>query len=403
MALYCETDSRGVRQGDGMKILYVDQTGKLGGGELAILPWLREQRDGACVVLFEDGPFRELIEECGIPVHVLSYGSLKNLRRESGLISVLRALPTFLSFRRDLSKMASGYDLLYANSQKAFFTAALAKRRGQPLIWHLRDILTADHFSTVLRRIAIFFANRFASLVVVNSYATADSFIAAGGLKSKVRVVHDGVSSLPFDHVDPGTVSALRKEFQHGTEPLIGIFGRLSPWKGQHILLDALSSIPNAQVVIVGDALFGEESYAASLKARAEKTDIHGRVNFLGFRRDIPALMKSMDIIVHASTSPEPFGLVIVEGMLSGKPVIATRAGGAAEIIEDKKSGLLVSPGSVPEMRSALLSLIANADDVKRLAETGRSRALESFSLELMFSGLSKAIRELTSEVSGGQ
>jgi glycosyltransferase involved in cell wall biosynthesis len=378
-----------------MNILYVDQTGQLGGGELALLPWLIENSAGACVALFEDGPFRTLLVDHGIAVEVLTLNTLKRVRRESGIVPILLALPVFFSLCRRLAKLASGFETLYANSQKAFLVAAMAKRRGQPLVWHLRDILTDEHFHPVLRKIAVFAGNRYASVIIANSRATAEAFIASGGLRDKIWVVHDGISSQPFDSVDADALEALGSEVGSGSRPTIGVFGRLSPWKGQHILLEALKEIPDAHAVLVGDALFGETAYAETLRARAHQPDIAGRVHFLGFRRDIPGLMKSMDIIVHTSTSPEPFGLVIVEAMLARKPVIATRAGGALEIVQDGTNGLLVSPGSVPELRAAIQRLLTDPVLANRLGQAGRSRAEEAFSVAALSAGISGLLQRL--------
>jgi glycosyltransferase involved in cell wall biosynthesis len=116
----------------------------------------------------------------------------------------------------------------------------------------------------------------------------------------------------------------------------------------------------------VGDALFGEQAYAATLHARAAQPDLAGRVHFLGFRSDIPALMCSMDIIAHTSTAPEPFGLVIVEAMLARRPVIATAAGGALEIVLRQQTGLLVAPGSIAELHDALSYILANPVEATR-------------------------------------
>jgi glycosyltransferase involved in cell wall biosynthesis len=378
-----------------MKILYVDQTGQLGGGELALLPWLTANSAGACVALFEDGPFRRLLEDHGIAVEVLTLDTLKKVRRESGIVPILHALPVFFSLCRRLAKLASGFETLYANSQKAFLVAAVAKRPGQPLVWHLRDILTGEHFHPILRKIAVFAGNRYASVIIANSRATAEAFIASGGLRDKIWVVHDGISSQPFDSVDADALEALGSEVGSGSRPTIGVFGRLSPWKGQHILLEALKEIPDAHAVLVGDALFGETAYAETLRARAHQPDIAGRVHFLGFRRDIPGLMKSMDIIVHTSTSPEPFGLVIVEAMLARKPVIATRAGGALEIVQDGTNGLLVSPGSVPELRAAIQRLLMDPVLANRLGQAGRSRAEEAFSVAALSAGISSLLQRL--------
>ena len=377
-----------------MKILYIDQTGQLGGGELAILPWLRAHPKDAEVLLLEDGPFRSLIEQCGIPVHVRSLDALRSVRRESRMAAIVASLPAFLSLRSHIRKLASEFDLLYANSQKAFLLAALSKRRRQPIIWHLRDILTAEHFSPILRKLAVFVGNRYASVIITNSRATAQSFVAAGGSLAKVRIVHDGISAEPFDGVQSGTVEVLREEIGTSFRPTVGVFGRLSPWKGQNVLLEALSNLPGVHGVLVGDALFGEADFVKTLKERASQPDIKGRVHFLGFRRDIPALMKAMDIIIHTSTSPEPFGLVIVEGMLAQKPVIATRAGGAVEIIRDGETGLLVAPGSVLELRKSIESLFADPVRASSLALAGYASANKDFSLNTMFAGIGAVIAE---------
>jgi glycosyltransferase involved in cell wall biosynthesis len=378
-----------------MKILYVDQTGQLGGGELSLLDWLRLSPQDASVVLFEDGPFRPLLEELGIPVEVLPLAALKGVRRESGLWKLLSTLPAWLSLRTRLAQAARHADVLYANSQKAFLLSAFARRSGQPLVWHLRDILTGEHFSPVLRRIAVFTGNRFATAIVVNSKATADAFVAAGGRPHLLREVPDGVSACPFDEVDPETVEHLRQELCPPGKILVGVFGRLAEWKGQHILLEAIVNLPDVHLCIVGDALFGEKPYSETLKARAAQLDLAQRVTFLGFRRDIPALMKCMDIVVHTSIVAEPLGRVILEGMLARKPVIATRAGGAAEIVRDRQNGLLVTPGSVTELSNAIKLLCTDGKLSNGLALAGRRRAEMDYSLEIMADRVKTLLQEL--------
>jgi glycosyltransferase involved in cell wall biosynthesis len=271
----------------------------------------------------------------------------------------------------------------------------MAKRRGQPLVWHLRDILTAEHFSPVLRRVAVYFGNRYATRIVCNSQATADALIAAGGDRAKITVVHDGVDAAPFDV--PADIAELRAQIAPGAPTLVGLFGRLTPWKGQHVLLEAIATIPSAHAVLVGDALFGEQAYAATLYERAAQPDLGGRVHFLGFRSDVPALMRAMDILAHTSTASEPFGLVIVEGMLARRPVIATAAGGALEIVLPQQTGLLVAPGSVAELHDALQRLLANPAEAARLAAAGRERAERHFSLAALFHGLSAVLASIAS------
>lgn len=388
----------------GRSVLYVDQTGKLGGGEVALLPWLEANPEGAHVVLFSDGPFRERIEAAGIPVTVLGAASVLQVRRESGLSALLGILPGLMRLRRELARIAGGFDVVYANSQKAFFLSALARRRGQPLVWHLRDILSPDHFSALMRRVAVTMGNRCASVILVNSQASAKAFIAQGGEASKVRVVHDGVSAAPFDAVADEHARALRASILPAGAlqlPLIGVFGRLSPWKGQHVVLEAVRHLPGVHVVLVGDALFGEDAYVKQLETMVSASELSSRIHFLGFREDIPALMKAVDLVVHASTAAEPFGLVIVEGMLAVKPVIATRAGGAMEIVAEGVSGVLVSPGSSEEMRLAIERLVQDPALCAQLARAGRARAEQNFSAVSMCDTLGRELRSLSSSGTG--
>jgi glycosyltransferase involved in cell wall biosynthesis len=378
-----------------MNISYIDQTGQLGGGELSLLDWLRVSPQDARVILFEDGPFRPLLEELGIPVEVLPLAGLKEVRRESGSLKLISTLPALLSLRKRLAERALQADVLYANSQKAFFLAAFAKRARQPLVWHLRDILTGDHFSPILRKLAVTAGNRFATAIIVNSKATADAFVAAGGRAEKIREVPDGVSARPFDEVNPDTVMRLRQELCPPGKTMVGVFGRLAEWKGQHILLEAAVGLPDVHICVVGDALFGEQLYSKTLQERASRTDLSGRVTFLGFRRDIPALMKCMDIIAHTSTVAEPLGRVILEGMLASRPVIATRAGGAAEIVTDRKNGISVTPGSVTELFNAIKLLCDDHELSAELASAGRLHAESAYSMEIMADRVRQVLHNL--------
>lgn len=378
-----------------MKVLFVDQTGQLGGGELSLLDVIRGTRHTAEVVLFDDGPFRKLLQEIPVRVHVLAAGGAAGVRRESGVRAMLSAVPSFLRLRSELARIARGFDVIYANSQKAFIVSALAKGSRQPLLWHLRDILNADHFSAVLRRFAVFAGNHAADLVVANSQATLESLVACGGRRDKATVIYNGISPAPFDAVSNAQIEALRRELGWERCFVVGAFGRLSPWKGQHILLDALASLPDLHAAIVGDALFGEGRYADSLRNRVKRHGLEDRVHFLGFRRDIPELMRAVDAVAHTATSPEPFGRVIVEGMLARRPVVATRAGGALEIVRDEENGLLVAPGDAAALAGALRRLEQQPEFRARLAANGRRSAEEEFSVRGMVEEIDAVIERL--------
>jgi glycosyltransferase involved in cell wall biosynthesis len=110
---------------------------------------------------------------------------------------------------------------------------------------------------------------------------------------------------------------------------VVGLFGRFTAWKGQHVALDAIARVPDAHFVLVGDALFDETDYAQSLRAQARAPGIEERVHFAGFQHGVASWMNTMDVVEHASTQSKPLGLVIVKSMAAGKPVIASNDGTA--------------------------------------------------------------------------
>jgi glycosyltransferase involved in cell wall biosynthesis len=129
----------------------------------------------------------------------------------------------------------------------------------------------------------------------------------------------------------------------------------LSPWKGQHILIEALTYCPKeVTAILVGDALFGEQDYVQQLHKQVAELGLEDRVKFLGFRSDIPQLMAICDLVAHTSTAPEPFGRVIVEAMLCGRPIVAAQSGGAIELIEPGINGFLVPPGKPHQLAEVI-------------------------------------------------
>ena len=346
-------------------------------------------RDRGEVVLFDDGPFRERLANAHVPVEVIQAPSgLGEVARASRVGTAVKALPGFFSLAVRLARRARRADLLHATGQKAFAVSALASKLARrPLVWHLRDMLTAEHFSASNRRVAVSLANWAATSVIANSHATARAFVQSGGRSRLVSVIHNGISATPFEMSQLETPSKTRAALGIPQDvPLVGVFSRLAPWKGQHVLLEALESLPSVHSLFVGDAQFGEQVYARSLVNAAEAAGISARTHFLGFRADIPELMRACDVIVHTSTSAEPFGRVIVEGMLAGRPVIATRAGGAMEVVEDGVDGLLVTPGSVNELQTSVARLVSDSNLAERLSGAGRRKALDQFSVEAMLS-----------------
>jgi glycosyltransferase involved in cell wall biosynthesis len=364
------------------RILFVSYTAMLGGGELCLLDFAKAYRDTSEVLLLTDGNLKPRLESLGVKVNLLtSSRSLADVKVSSGLAS-LKSIGELWRLGRQVAQKSKDFDLIHVNNQKGFVVAAIARfLGGAPVVWHLHDILTADIFSPLNRRIAVTLANWCATRVMVNSQATADAFIAAGGNSRLLRTVHNGFDSEVFDRVKDNQ-AGLREELRIPRDrPLVGIFSRLSYWKGQHILLEAAMQLPNVHLLLVGEALFGEAEYSERLKNMAMQDSLKGRVHWLGFREDISALMKACNVIAHCSTAPEPFGRVIVEAQLAKRPAIATIGGGTGEIIEDQVTGLLVSPNDPQLLAKAIQSIISDRDFANSLTAAAYEQAKTKFSI----------------------
>ena len=384
------------------RILFVDHAGVLGGAELYLFDIVSSMKEQAHVVLFEDGAFLDKLKGASISAEVLkASGGVMNVERTGGKLQSLKAVPGIMRMVMRLQRLAKKYDLVYANSQKAFVIGAIAaKVAGRPLIWNLHDILTADHFSASHRKLGVFLANQFANHIIVNSKATLQAFEECGGDVSKSSIIYNGVDSSRFDQVDQSEVEDVRKSLGLEGCTVVGVFSRLTPWKGQHILLEALSHLPNVHAVLVGGALFQDDkTYERSLRNLADQMGITNRVHFLGFRDDVPRLMKAVDIVLHSSTSPEPFGRVIVEGMFAGRPVIATNAGGAREIVEDHKTGLLIPLNNPMAMTSAIKRLQSSPEEAKQIAKAGHDMAHSRFSVETIVDQVQEKIRQVVGDL----
>ena len=375
------------------QVLFVSYTAVLGGGELCLLDFAHAYRDTSQVLLLTEGILKTRLEDLGVKVEVLaSSRSLADVKVSSGFAS-LKSIGDLWRLGIQVAKKSQDFELIHANNQKGFVVAAIARLfGGARVFWHLHDILTADIFSSTNRKIAVTLANWFATRVIVNSQATGEAFIAAGGNSRLLRTVHNGFDSEIFDRLEDDQTS-LRQELGIPCDrPLIGMFSRLSYWKGQHILLEAASKLTDVHVLLVGDALFGEADYTEKLKNIAAQPSLQDRVHWLGFRQDIPQLMKACDAIAHCSTAPEPFGRVIVEAQLARRPAIATIGGGTSEIIEDGVTGLLIPPNDSQLLAEAIEKIFSDRELTKQMVENGYRQAKTKFSIATVCAEFDMAI-----------
>jgi len=179
----------------------------------------------------------------------------------------------------------------------------------------------------------------------------------------------------------------------------VGMVGRLDAWKGYDVFVQAMARVkdvvPRARGIIVGEVAAENPGYMDVLLTLRNDLALADRVEFSGFRMDIPVVMSALDILVLASTNPEPFGRVLIEAMAAGKPVIATDAGAAREIIEDGVEGLLVPPGDAGAMARAIIDLLTHRDVALSMGRKGQSRVAERFGTQQYSDGVQRVYREL--------
>ena len=204
----------------------------------------------------------------------------------------------------------------------------------------------------------------------------------------------------PSREVAEDEARAARRELNVAeNEVLLGVFGRLQRWKGQDVFIEAAGQVarvrPAVKFVVVGGSVFGlEPEFAEELRRRADRLGLAGRVEFTGFRADVPRLMAACDIVCHTSRVPEPFGMVIVEAMALGRPTIASEGGGPSEIIT-AECGILVPRDDPGALAQAMIALVDDPALRHRLGERARERARREFSMEKMASTLLSQLNSL--------
>jgi len=190
---------------------------------------------------------------------------------------------------------------------------------------------------------------------------------------------------------DPvGTVR--RQPFSNGSEIRLLMIGRINSWKGQDLLARAVADLPTklAERVVVKyvGAAFQAVPAEADLRSLVGHLGLSAQVEFEGFVSNPAALYQWADIVVVPSKRPEPFGLVAVEAMAHGRPVIAAAHGGLVEIVKHGESGFLVAPGSVPELVQAICRLALDPATATRMAQAGRTIYAQRFTEQCYRDGL---------------
>jgi len=377
-------------------LFIVTHSDQVGGAEtflLQLLDHLDPARFRPTVVVTSPGPLYRQLRARRHDVIVLPLSSrvarLGKHQRGTAILAALVAVPSLLAMLFRLWRLlrASERCVVLTFSIKAdVYGAVAAALAGRPCVWYMHDLLSREMFPAAYRHALAWLANRLTNSVLCNSAATRQALLECGVRPALARVAELGVETSAV--VAPTDLQRVRRELGAPDGPVLGLIGRIAPWKGQHVIVDAAPSVlqafPNAVFWLVGGALFGDidTSYEAQLRRRIQDRGLGRHVILTGHRYDVPAVMACCDVVLHTSVQPEPFGLSIVEAMALGKPVIATRCGAVPELIDDGRTGLLVPPGDAPALANAILRLLRDPEGAKMMGSAARKAVEERFSIE---------------------
>lgn len=379
----------------GARVLFLDHTAAMSGGEIALFNLLRfldPEKVQPVVVLGAEGPLAEKLRAIA-DTHVLPLSPRVAAQKKDKLgIGTLFHVGDVFDALAYIWRLAAfirrqNIRLVHTNSLKADVIGGLAARLShRPVVWHIRDRIEDDYLPRPVVRIFRLLSRVIPNYVIANSVATLRTLHLGKGargtsipsgidLNGKTAVVHDGTSTAV-----PAGRNGLRSQRR------VGLVGRISPWKGQHIFIQAAALVnrrfPNARFFIIGAALFGEDQYEQEVRSLPGQLGIEGIVEFTGFRSDVKRAIAELDLVVHASTKGEPFGQVIIEGMAAGKPVVATNGGGVPEIVEDGRTGILVPMGDVQAMAEAISQILSDPVEARAMGIRARQRVVDHFTLQ---------------------
>ncbi|OLE54043.1 MAG: hypothetical protein AUG51_10445, partial [Acidobacteria bacterium 13_1_20CM_3_53_8] len=377
---------------------------QLGGAEKALLNALASIRAARPswplhLIVSDHGPLIEQAALLGVGVTVVPFppslaaigdaGASGLAGKQFGLQSLLKKVflstPSVAAYVRRLRSVLRKLnpDLLHSNGFKMHLLAACAKPVAVPLIWHIHDYVS---LRPLMARLLPVFARRCA-LAITNSRSVSEDLRSVCGARLKIHTVYNAIDLTAFSPegktLDLDSLSGLPPS--HSGTVKVGLLGTLARWKGHETFLKALAALPESLPVrgyISGDAIYqtrGSQYSLNELKGIASRLGVSHRVGFTGFVDKPEAAMRSLDVIVHASTEPEPFGLVIAEAMACGRAVIVSEAGGASEIVEPGINALGHKPGSTGQLAERIMELAADKGLRERLGRAGRRTAEQRF------------------------
>ena len=278
-------------------------------------------------------------------------------------------------------------DIIHTNGFKMHLLGTWTRPRQAAVVWHIHDYVSAR---PLMRRLLRWRRKHCTAAIANSRSVAADLKVLLPGVR--IVPVYNAVNFERFAPtgrtVDLDALSALPPAAR-GTVR-VGLVATFARWKGHAVFLESLSKLSVETPVrgyVIGGPIYqtgGSQWTRQELEDHSRRLGLSGKVGFTGFLDDTAEAMRSLDIVVHASTQPEPFGMVIVEGMACGKPVIVSKAGGAAELFEEERTALGYPPGDATALARQIERLASDVSLRARLGEAARAAAERSFRPERM-------------------
>lgn len=270
-------------------------------------------------------------------------------------------------------------DIVHVNNSLGInFPSIIAARVLRiPVVSHMRSFEEVYH----LQRMAYEYVNKSIAITKSVERYYRDRFVN----NSKIEMIYDGIEEHEIQVTNPDCLKHEYDIYDSGIVT-VGIVAMFMNWKGIDVFIRAMKMVkdacPDARGFVVGDCLPGDTEYKEFLFELTRELNVGDVVHFTGFRKDVHDVFSSLDVVVHASTSPEPFGRVIIEAMALGKPVIATALGGPLEIIENGHNGFLIKPGDPVSLAEAIITLVSDEKERLRIGENAIAHVNEHFRQE---------------------
>lgn len=392
-----------------MKILYLNPSGNLGGAErvlLTLMGAVRRTRPEVQLHLLTcaDGPLLPQAQQLGVrttaiplPPRLAEWGDSQYRTRGqlSRFWDLLRhgspAGPAAWRYSRRLGRNIRELapDLVHSNGIKTHLLSRLAVPRPVPVVWHIHDYFSARPVVAHALRWA---SRRAAAAIAISESVARDVREVLPGLPA--QVVYNAIDIHEFS---PGPGDGARLDTLAGLPPAVpgtvrvGLVATYARWKGQEVFLQAAArraakpSQPPLRFYVIGGPVYqtrGSQFTQDELRRLVQRLGLDSEVGFIGFQKDTVTIYRGLDVVVHASTQPEPFGLTIVEAMACGKPVIASQAGGAAELFTTGHDGLGVPPADATALAMAIADLVADPGQRQRLGTNARATCVQRFNNE---------------------